>query len=383
MRKKRTFILFILSAQLLLVFISCEKYLDVDLSRIKSKIVMNGFVTADSLIEIQVSKSYSYFETGQSAELLSNASLDLYVNGVFKEQMFIQNKSVNDKKITYFHSTIRPKIGEKIRIEASAEGFETAWAEITIPVPPVIEKVDTTVYLTPAQSSYNDYYIGYTYLNNLYYFKRYADSLNFEPFYRSLNMKIHIKNESVDSGHNFLVQINRGAILVDTFYLAKTSLPIYTESDPIFTRNPKNTILNEFFGNELTSGVYPYFTDNLFKNNAYTLNVSSTGYYAAKETFEIVNDENGISYYYVTGVEVFNPPVEVEIMAISPEVYAYYVEKENKDTGDGDDIGSVISEPSITYSNVHNGIGIVGAISKTKKTIDIPPYPGAKNTFPR
>ncbi|HHT34267.1 MAG TPA: hypothetical protein GX018_04480, partial [Bacteroidales bacterium] len=43
----------------------------------------------------------------------------------------------------------------------------------------------------------------------------------------------------------------------------------------------------------------------------------------------------------------------------------------------------LISEPEMTYSNVHNGIGVVGAVSTATSQIHIPPFPGGENRIPR
>ncbi|MFA7493305.1 MAG: DUF4249 family protein, partial [Proteiniphilum sp.] len=80
--------------------------------------------------------------------------------------------------------------------------------------------------------------------------------------------------------------------------------------------------------------------------------------------------------------EVLNPPVEVLLNIISPELYAYFRMK-------GRDLNSsplgfvMFSEPEPTLSNVHDGIGIVGAVSGAKAIIDIPPFPGGRERIPR
>ena len=42
----------------------------------------------------------------------------------------------------------------------------------------------------------------------------------------------------------------------------------------------------------------------------------------------------------------------------------------------------MFSEPGLTDSNVHHGIGIAGAVSGTKAVIDIPPFSG-KERIPK
>lgn len=120
------------------------------------------------------------------------------------------------------------------------------------------------------------------------------------------------------------------------------------------------------------------------RNNGYTLDFSVTDYYYIHTTYE--EQENGEGYYppytYIPiKTDVFNPPIEVELIAVSPELYPYLRTKDSDLYGD--DELKMISEPEITFSNVHNGIGIVGAVGTVTKQIDIPPFPGGKDVVPR
>jgi hypothetical protein len=116
----------------------------------------------------------------------------------------------------------------------------------------------------------------------------------------------------------------------------------------------------------------------LFTENAYTLNVSTGELYTVKVE-HTKPEKEGEKPEYLSH-EVKNPPIEVWIYTLSHDYYSYLksVEKWNYD-----EEFDVISEPRVTYSNVHNGIGFVGSMSYTSKRIQIPPYPGGKNTVPR
>ena len=46
-----------------LIFTACEKEIRLDMGDYRPRIVMNGIITPDSLIEIRVSKSFLYTDT--------------------------------------------------------------------------------------------------------------------------------------------------------------------------------------------------------------------------------------------------------------------------------------------------------------------------------
>lgn len=106
---------------------------------------------------------------------------------------------------------------------------------------------------------------------------------------------------------------------------------------------------------------YPIFSTRLFCNNAYTLQISTTNHYAPD--IKVEKDENG-TFYYSEKSSVLNPPIEIRVLSISPDLYLYY---KSNDPGyfDGEFIS--LKEPLLTYSNVHNGIGIVGAVANGAK----------------
>ncbi|MDD4460408.1 MAG: DUF4249 family protein, partial [Proteiniphilum sp.] len=77
----------ILLMTLSLLFAACEKEIRLDLGNYKPRIVMNGIISPDSLIEVRVSKSFLYTDTFTEKSRLGNATLTLYINGEEREKM--------------------------------------------------------------------------------------------------------------------------------------------------------------------------------------------------------------------------------------------------------------------------------------------------------
>lgn len=365
--KKRYIILITIAITGLL---SCERILDIDLSDEKPLIVMNGTLTADYPVNITITKSFSVLDTDTFAAYLPNATVDLHINGKFVEKMqLVKVDSARNRSrsgISHFSSVARVKPGDQVRLEASALGMETAWVETIVPIPPVIEKVDTATYITMVQTQYSDYY-------NYYY--RYIPDVLVEPFFRMMRLNIGLRAGENAENNYFGIAISKlePPASPDYEYLPY-GLMVDTQEDPVFVNNPKNSIFDAILERNNSYIGSTFFTDHLFKNGAYTLKVSTTQYYSVDVEFE----EKGNLYEYVSH-EVRNPPVEITIYALSPELYSYW--KSNEERRYDDEI-YFISEPKVTFSNVINGIGIVGAMSTARKRIQPAPYPGGKNTVP-
>lgn len=396
MTKLKIKYLSIISIGILMILSACEKEIILDYGGYTPKIVMNGIISSDSLIEIRISKSFLYTDTLSDKSLLKDASLTLFINGQEREKMrMIDVDTIRNHDrlgfqytalLSVFRSTVRPKTGDRIRIETSAEGFNSVWAEITIPVPPQINQIDTATFFT-SKKIIND---GYDY-TGFDYSRIYPENIREEEQFRNMRLKMAITGGSTDANQYFLLRVRKmnEQIEVDSD-LRGNYLYLYTDDDPIFEENHQNRILEDL----ITEGPYldgkkyfdsELFSNKLFRNNQYTLDFSITDYYYIHTTYEEKENEKGYYppiTYIPLHTEVLNPPLEVQFTVISPELYPYF-RKGEYDPHSDEEAFKLISEPEITFSNVHNGIGIVGAISGAKAQINIPPFPGGENRVPR
>lgn len=385
----------ILSFVLFFLF-SCEKEIHLNLPDYVPKIVMNGILSPDSLIEIGISKSFLYTDTTSGKSMLKNALLTLFINGEKRESLQfvrIDTTSGYDRLSNYYYgvtsvyrSSVIPKTGDKIRIEASADGFSTVWAETTLPLPPTIHQIDTVTFFTTKRivngSGFDPYapYSPEDYRNII-----------IEEKYRNMKIKMSVGHHSQHGKPHFAFQVrtmvNRSA---GSSASEENYLYFYTNDDPVFKEYYRNNILEEMMS-DLTSfdGIkYPnfvFFSDKLFKDKRYTLDFSVTDYYSIQKTYLDYWENPGDAIYNYNErsvIEVVNPPIDVIFTAVSPELHAYF--RTRGYDPDDDIIGfKMFSEQETTFSNVHNGIGIVGAVSPTKAQIIVPPFPGGKNCVPR
>ncbi len=367
--KKFAFILFILLSA------ACERQLNVDFSNEKPLIVMHGVVEPGKPISVSVGKSFSILDTDSNAAYLKDAAVELHINGKFVEKMKLDRidstASYGSRKGTsHFVSTTHAGIGDRIRIQASAPGLETAWAETVIPAPPTIGKVDTTSYFTMINTEGS--YDPFGYYNQYYEY----EEITREPFLRMLRLQIEVERAKNDDDQYYALYLL--AVVPPNSSYHRRGLFTGTKDDPIFASDPKNSIFDALFEKNYSYSGSVFFSDKGFKNNTYTLNVSTYGFYEVN--IEYNEDEDGIPTGYKSH-KVENLPIEIRISSLSPDWHAYLKSKE-EGSYDTDGMG-FISEPKTTHTNVHNGIGFLGAMSHAYKQIDTPPFTGKENEIPQ
>ncbi|SFL49832.1 protein of unknown function [Porphyromonadaceae bacterium KH3CP3RA] len=366
----------------LLSLSACQKEIHLDMANYKPRIVMNGIISSDSLIEISLSKSFLYTDTLLDRSLLKNASITLFINGVERETMrMVRVDTVHgrDRLFGYtaltgiYRSTIRPKVGDKIRIEASAGELQPVWAETTIPIPAQILSVDTVTFLTSMHIIHNSY----------------ADPGDTgEGAFRNMRIKMAVSDNPTATKRYFRLQLRLMAEKIEEYpNLPDQYLYIYTDDDPIFEEGYRNSILEDLVSENSPFNDTQYynsalFSNKLFRDNAYTLDFSIADYYYIHTIYEKKENDNiwGYPIYVPVKTEIFNPPIEVIFTAISPELHPYFREGDFNPDSDKESL-KIISEPGITFSNVHNGIGIVGSVSTAKAYINIPPLEEGESTI--
>ncbi len=373
----------VLLTTILLSLSACQKEINLDVANYKPRIVMNGIISPDSLIEISLSKSFLYTDTLLDRSLLKNTSITLFINGVKRETMEMarvdtvhgRNKLFGYNALTgIYRSTIRPEAGDKIRIEASGEELQPVWAETTIPIPAQILSIDTTAFLTSIHIINN----GYAYPGN-------TEGGGF----RNIRIKMTVSDSPTSTKNYFQLRLRLMAEKIEEYRdLPNQYLYIYTDDDPIFEEGYRNSILEDLFSENTPFDDTQYYTstlfsNKLFRNDGYTLDFSITDYYYVHTIYEKKEDDNiwGYPIYVPVKTEIFNPPIEVMFTAISPELHPYFRQGDHDLDSDKESL-KVISEPEITFSNVHNGIGVVGSVSTAKAYINIPPLEEGESTIP-
>jgi hypothetical protein len=133
MRPQKRFSLFSLIAlAVALLTGSCRKELGYDLPYAGDRLVIHGFLSPDRVVSVNIGKSYPPTGDHPFTGGITNASVALYEDGMFLENL------VHTGKGDYLSAgNYRPRVGKAYHLEVTAEGFPSARTLPEIIPPPV------------------------------------------------------------------------------------------------------------------------------------------------------------------------------------------------------------------------------------------------------
>jgi hypothetical protein len=292
-----------------LLFAGCTKYLDFEGEGARPRLVLNALMHADSTFEVHLSNSVGYVD---------NISIEDQVNG----EVRVRNAQ-GDLIETLFHDgdgryigIQTAQAGMSYTIEAEHPGFAAVSSSDRVPAPVVIMAVDTF-----SVSSTDPYGSE---LNNLNISIAFNDPTS-ENYY-SIEV---FQNESfyVD----YIYDPEQNAYVLDTIWLDSPSffqMPMVT-SDPVLLNETTTGIAEtEVYGNRFL------FSDALFNGSTRTI------------TLRLENFASNSQYV-------------VRLSSLSHDYFRYLRTVDSYLSADGDPF----AEPVLVFSNVTNGLGIIGGIS--------------------
>lgn len=353
----------------LLVFASCENDIKFKGEISEPKLVINGFIKADSIIELRVTESRFFLDTDNSPfPIVKDAVVKLYVNGEEKETLPYNddNGFYPNSYLEVYTSTYRPKEGDEIKITASNPRFKEVSSTVFIPYAAPIVSIDTTAYklIEVVEAADKSYYDSKKeeWVNKLdtftyYTYDQFAMKVNFEDrgneknFYRiDLAVRYYYENGNTEEQS---IYYNKKADFDQVHSNGEYSL-VFTTSDPTF--NKSTSIEEEFLG---SSEISPYFdfSDILFDGKTYGLNFSTKIF----------------KYYRIDENDPYRSPVVkrellVNLHSISKDYYYYirsYAAHENVNE-------TIFTEPVQIHSNIKGGMGILGTNSTFTYTFLLP-----------
>ena len=144
---KKSIYLVIITISLLII--SCEKIIDIDIEDKDKKIVVNGILSTDSLVKVNISKSLSILDD-KDVHFINDAIVTLYENDNFIEQLSSLDKG--------YYSTIsfKPTLEKRYKVTVEASGLKSVNAENTIPNTIKINKIDTTTTQLSDETGYSE-----------------------------------------------------------------------------------------------------------------------------------------------------------------------------------------------------------------------------------
>jgi len=322
--------------------ISCTKEIDFSGTISDPMIVINSYITPDSVISVHISESRFFLNDSSYFKYLSNADVVVWVNGSLKEKMKYNQNG-------FYRGTYQPVIGDSVKLIVNVPGKNEVSTKTYIYPQPETISIDTTEVKTGER--FQVYTSSYSMNNGPIIYQ-------YDTIARVIGKNINFKLTFHDNPN----QNNYYRLVVDTKYSYKVKDPIsklQTDSilhyynsmvelkDPVFG-NINPDLLSYIQGSG--SNFYGFFSDELFNGKSYplifTLNVDVYYNYPKYSVSNKVPDSKEVYVY---------------LQSISKEYYLYL----NSRLSSGN-VDPFFSEPTQIYNNIKGGIGIFGSYTSCK-----------------
>jgi hypothetical protein len=314
---KKSFIYF---GIIILMFIgyACEKTIEIDLEDAKIRIVANAILTSDSIIRVNVTRSRHILDNAEIIPL-SDAVVKL-----FEDDAFIGDLTYISRG--YYEINYHPVKGKTYKIEVEHDNFNNVSGQTTIPFPISISSIDTT-------KSYDEY--G----DEIYNFNISFSDPAGAPNYYLISIRNRFKYEMWDED----------LIVYDTLYVG-----------------PDTTIVDIEYGRyvwvEVEDDLYFYSEDLIIEGYM----PQGSGFVFSDELIDGENyslraDLNQWSLSADTNM------VYIELHAITKDYYNYVRSLEKHYNSSGDPF----AEPVNVFTNITDGIGIIGSSAVYRDSIQI------------
>ena len=303
-----------------LLFTACEKEVDFNGKVTDPLVVVNSYITSDSIVSANISESKFFLYNKEKITGTSNAEVSVYVNGVFKEKMTYLSKG-------NYKGTYQPKTGDVIKLVVKVPGRNEVNCEQT-----VLAKVDFTIDTTSVAGK-SSYYTGTDYTTG----KTDTMSIYSEIKYR-YKIKI-IDKEEEKNYYRIVISRKENQQSIINFY------KIYLENDVDPASYSTDPLASDGSVNE-----YNVFSDDFFNGK-----------------------EIAIKCNFMENVTVYSKYIEVKIkrdyiitlQQISKDLYLYL---KTRSASGGDDF---LSEPVQVHNNIIGGLGVLGSYASVVKVIEI------------
>jgi len=312
---------------IMVLFSACEKEIKFSGDEVKTKLVLNGLLTPDFTVKINLTESRFFLDDGLLKKI-DNATVTLWKDGSKIEILS------NTGEGNYVGTTI-PETGDNLRITATCEGFDPVDCSTGIVMPTPIISADTV---------------------NFKEEKGYYSDIDSSSYYLMTNFDLNITFKDPENIPNYYT-IN---VYMKYYFSNGDSLvsPVDYDSDDLVFQ--KGNDLN-FLGNDNTIKS-TLFNDELFDGKEYKLkiktkypvgiNIGKSPFYPDEEDFELIHSE-----------------ISVELQSLSYEYYMYLKTLEAKSNMSS--FEESFSEPIQIYTNINGGIGILGSYSSSVYSIPL------------
>ena len=320
-------------AILTLLTVACTEEIKFTGEKIDPKIVIYSLLQPENVITVSVAKSHAVFEERYVPKQITDAVVKLYRDGEFIETLtYVAPEPQSDyyqamPYSEYVSQEVKPVYGSTYRIEVEMAGMKKASGETRLPdIIPVIG-LDTTEDMQAE---------GYLLMEAKVRFSDPGGENNFYRIAARSSEGVYYGDKSVPWSPEIPV----------TIY--ESDISYASDNDPVITPRKEEQDLFDM----QVQNTYHIFSDDLIAGKEYAL------------TLEINLRRPDTDYYEFS---LFN----FELQSITEDLYMYLrTSSAHMQTND-----AFITEPVLVYTNIENGLGVVGAMSSSTVTLRIGEYP--------
>lgn len=315
-----------------LLFFSCENTIPFKTNDVPQKLIVNALINSNKA----ENSIYLHLTGVNNVSFVRDGVIKIYLNGTLKETIRVEEmKDEWGADVEQYVSRLLYSPGDAVRMEVETEdGKYQAYAELTVPAPVAIEKIDTMTFRTNGQ-------------NNMDYIRlktTFTDVPESKDFYRILvdrYQTFYGVSRITGNDTSFVITSPASLIIHEDVVLTEGRPGTINENDDLFMTQNEN--LYTIFDDTRLNGTYSMIT---------TLSLYS--YY----------------YFYDGDIKIERMDMDVNVRLISlTEAEYYYLRALN--IYDSDNYDDVFSPPILFPTNVNGGTGIVGASSESAYKVNV------------
>lgn len=312
----------------ILLFASCDKEYYFNGKLPDPKLVLYSFIEPDSVILVQVTRTRGI---GQSDDtyVAKGVEGEIYIDGILKGHL----RHLEHHQYT---TDIKATEGQKVRLIVRSADTPEVSAETTVPRTLPTVTIDTSV----------------TSKTNV--FDRISRTLNLriniqEPDNAYRYYRLLVCNENTykmlnpDSNESFIHSIN------NSYDFNKNNEPLLIDK-----------VQDLPWDDEEDKNEYNIFSNEIFRGKSYSMNVNTPYIYSQIHKANYVGYEDWLEEIIVR--------YTIKVLLLDEPTYLYL-----KSDADAYQELGLLNDPDKIYSNVKNGLGVVGAYATYQKII-IPPH---------
>jgi hypothetical protein len=311
---------------------SCESIIEFKGEVTGPKIVIYALLQPDSLVTVSIAEGHSVFERKYEPRQITDAVVRLYKDGTLTETLaYVPPEPQPDyapasQYSRYVSNDIKPGFGSTYMIEVEVPGLGTASGKTQLPAPVPITGIDTLA----KTADWGE--------KHLVVKLNFRDPEGEENLYRLTARELEGMYDG-DRNEPYSPEIPVSVIENDISY--------GTYGEPLIAPRREDDIFGMYLNNS-----YYLFTDELIAGKEYTL------------TMEYRHSQPDTSYYEFSHLYFM-------LQSVSRDLYLHLQSySAHMQTND-----NFLAEPVPVYTNITNGLGIVGAMSTSVISLKRGEYP--------